>query len=85
MKAILEKIEAETTYIIRVFDDDKDYGDPYKFFTVVEVNGVNAEIKGMSNSKITSQDRKAIFKQLKLIGVESITWTHKGKLVKSMI
>lgn len=66
--------------IIRVYDSvDTVEPAPYKFFTVVEIDGDTASIHGMYDSKITLEDLRAMDVELSKIGVKFAAWQHNKK------
>lgn len=83
--AHLEKLTADSNFILRVFESGASFGDPYKFQTVVSITKGVAEIKGLNNARITNGDLKAMFKSIKAVGAHEVKWTHKGKDVRKAL
>jgi hypothetical protein len=76
MAAVLETIQ--NGLLIRWGPEMEEYGDPYIFSVVAEVDGDSAFLKGGAGT-ISTAGQKAIFKALREVGVHTISWERKKR------
>ena len=74
MKAHLEPI----VFLGRVLEDEGSYGDTYKGVFTVHKMGTKAEVVGAFGA-LTTEVFRDVKRQLRSLGITSMTYTHAGE------